>query len=161
MTIAMPLLKPVPILTKGLPLWKKILILFTHVRKWELVSDWLFVLPNGITIVIPGRFVMDGASTPRFLWGILEPTGILLIQGIIHDFGYRYDYLWIQLPDGSRTKIYVGAGRKHWDDLFLSVGQTLTEMTITGWLSWVMLRIFGSIAWRENRELNEPDILVE
>lgn len=156
--LVMPVLRPIRICTKGLPLLKKIWVLLTAVRKWELAENWFFILPTGQTIIIPRGFVFDGASTPKFMWGFLEPTGVLLIQGLVHDFGYRYDYLWSINHNGKFYKIQVGAGKKYFDDLFMQIGRDVNELVLTGYLAWLSLKAFGGIAWRSNRKLNAPDI---
>ncbi len=110
--------------------------------------------------MIPRGFIFDGASTPKFLWGLLDPVGILLIQGLIHDFGYRYDYLWAFDENRQLYKLYLHAGRKFWDDMFLDVGNDLLDMQVTGYLSWGALRSFGWIAWDKNRKLSSEDICI-
>ena len=86
--------------------WEKSIFLriwrwITSIRKWKLTEDWEFKLPyDEPVIIIPKGFVFDGASIPRPLWGILSPTGLLLIPGLIHDFAYRYDYLWALDSEG-------------------------------------------------------------
>lgn len=155
----MPILKPIPICTKGKSLWKKIWILLTGVRNWEVVEDWVFFMPCGTPIVIPRGFVMDGASTPKFIWGLLDPVGILLIQGIIHDYGYRYDYVWAINNENVLYKYHEKQGRKFWDKIFLEVGLYVNDMQVTGHLSWIMLRLFGWKAWNKNRERNASELL--
>lgn len=154
----MPTLKPIPICTKGKSLLQKAWILLTCARNWEIVEDWVFIMPCGTPIVIPKGFVMDGASTPKFMWGLLDPVGILLVQGIIHDYGYRYNYLWAINPKGQQYKFHENQGRAFWDKTFLVVGLHVNEMQITGYLSWAMLRIFGWIAWNDNRKLNAAEL---
>ena len=158
--LPMPILRPLPIITKGLSWWMKIWVLIVSVRKWELVETWYFILPNGQVIIIPRGFIFDGASTPKFLWGILDPVGVLLIQGLIHDFGYRHDYLWAFDENRQLYKLHLNAGREFWDGLFLDVGMDLLDMQVTGYLSWLALRAFGWFAWNKNRKLNCEDIVI-
>ena len=158
--INMPLLRPIPIPTKGLSYWKKFWLMLTVTRKWELADNWFFRMPDGTWVMIPRGFIMDGASTPKFIWGILDPVGILLLQGIIHDHGYRFDYLWAFDENRGLHKLYKNSGRKFWDDKFLEIGNDLLDMQVTGKISWLMLRWFGGRAWRENRKLNQADILI-
>ena len=35
-----------------------------------------------------------GPRSLDLLWFFLSPTGLLLIPGLFHDYGYRYDQLW-------------------------------------------------------------------
>ena len=118
----MPKLAPITIPTKGKKPLAKLRAWITEVRQWQLVEDWQYQLPDQQTIIIPKGFVFDGASIPRLLWGLLSPTGLLLIPGLIHDFGYRYDYLWRLRSDGKVEKAYCRFGQKRWDKQFLSSG---------------------------------------
>lgn len=158
--LPMPLLRPVPISTKGLGFFARLWVLITAVRKWEVAENYFFVMPDGQLVMIPKGFIFDGASTPKFLWGLLDPTGVLLIQGLIHDFGYRYDYLWAFNEKRQLYKLHLGGCREFWDQLFLDIGNDLYDLQVTGYLSWLMLRIFGWLAWKKNRELNDPDIII-
>lgn len=155
----MPILKPIPICTKGKSFFQKIWTLLTCARNWELVDDWFFIMPCGTPVVIPRGFIMDGASTPKFMWGVLDPVGLLLIQGIIHDYGYRYNYVWAINKKGDLYKYHHNQGRKFWDKTFLEVGYHVNEMRITGYLSWFMLRLFGRWAWNDNRNRNAAELL--
>ena len=59
------------------------------VRHWEIAKDFHYKL-NGEDFVIPSRFKFDGASIPKFLHPFLSPVGVLLIGGLVHDYGYKY-----------------------------------------------------------------------
>ena len=156
----MPKLCPLPIETKGQNTLTRIWRWITAVRKWELLEDWEYEqLDNELAILIPKGFVFDGASIPRILWGLLSPTGLLLIPGLIHDFAYRYDYLWAIDSDGKICKHEEGAGRKHWDLMFQKVGLVVNGMPVIDKLAWLALALFGSIAWNKNRKLNSVEIM--
>jgi len=154
----MPKLTPIGIKTKGKSFFAKIWVWITEVRKWEVTEDWEYELPNKQVIIIPKAFVFDGASIPRPLWGLLSPTGLLLIQGLIHDFGYRYDYLWALRGDGRAERIYLKSGQQYWDKLFNEVGLNVNEMKIINSLSWLALATMGKFAWKKNRERNEEEV---
>jgi len=115
----MPKLIPLPIKTKDKNFFAQMLIWITEVRTWEIVEDWEYDLPDGKKVVVPSGFVFDGASIPRPLWVILSPTGLLLIPGLIHDFGYRFDYIWIVGSDG-----YVYKDNEQFGQTFVSVRRT-------------------------------------
>lgn len=155
----MPMLRPIPIVTKGFPFWRKLLALLTTAREWEFAADWVFVLPCGTPILIKAGFRTDGVSAPKFLWGLMDSMGIFLIPGIIHDHGYRFNYLWAIGPDGCLYKYHIDCGRAFWDDLFLEIGFCLTDLKITGYISYWMLRLLGRFAWNKNRILNQPDMV--
>ncbi len=158
----MPKLQPLPIKTKGQSHWVRIKNWLTGIRQWQLIEDWQYVLPTGETVVVPKSFVFDGASIPRPLWGILSPTGLLLIPGLIHDFAYRYDYLWEirTRDDGTKqvVKFKESAGRHYWDKVFLQVGEDVNGMKLLDKLAWFALLLGGKAAWNNNRDRNDDDI---
>jgi len=147
----MPKLEPIPIETKGKSFLTRIWALLTVVRRWKLIEDWYFILPNGVRIVIPKGFTTDGSSIPKQLWFLLSPTGLLLVPGLVHDFAYSYDYLWALDERGNLYKYRERAGQKYWDDLFRDVGYAVNGMIISDTLSYYALRAFGFIAWGNAR----------
>ncbi len=155
----MPKITPLLIETKDKCFLKRLWLWITAVRHWQLLEDWHYTLPDKTMIVIPKGFVFDGASSPRIMWSILSPTGLLLIPGLIHDFGYRYDYLWSVDKSGKYSKYKKGAGKHHWDNLFRTVAEKVNDMTIIDRAAWMALLLFGDGAWNENRILNDEDIL--
>jgi len=129
--IDMPILRPVPILTKGLSLWKRMGVWRHTTRKWEVMEDWnfdeLFYVPKG--------FIFDGASVPRYLWWFLSPVGLLLIPGLIHDGAYE---------SGRQD-------RKVCDLIFRSHICQVTDMVVIPWIAWAAVRLGGWKAWRKHR----------
>lgn len=61
-------------------------------RAWYRVSVlfWTDIeLPGGcIRLTVPAGFVTDFASTPRWLWWILPPTGEYMEDALVHDWLY-------------------------------------------------------------------------
>ncbi|MBE9487239.1 MAG: DUF1353 domain-containing protein [Chloroflexi bacterium] len=155
----MPKLSPLPIRTRGKGFFGRLWTWVTEVRAWEVVEDWEYELPNESKIIIPKSFIFDGASIPRPLWGILSPTGLLLIPGLIHDFGYRFDYLWALDSEGCVYKDHENAGQEYWDKLFYDVGEKVNGMKVINVLAWVALALMGRLAWKSNRKRYEADIL--
>jgi len=141
-----PILVPIRIPTKDLP-WYKALVVGLTTRKYRLYTEYKFT-HNGVTYIIPKDFIFDGASIPRLLWPLLHPTGILLIPGLIHDFGYRYDTILTE--DG----ILVKPGRKVIDQLFRDVGSHVNGLVGIDYLAYGMLRTFGWLTWKKRRKLN-------
>jgi hypothetical protein len=160
----MPKLQPLPIKTKNHNIFIRIFIWIMTIRKWQLIEDWLYDLPDGATIIIPKGFVFDGASIPRPLWGLLSPTGLLLIPGLIHDFAYRYDYLWaLKVANNGDTdncvyKYKHNSGQRHWDTMFREVGVRINGMVIIDALAWAALFLMGWSAWRSNRKGNAAEL---
>ena len=154
----MPKLRPILIKTKNQTLFKRVRA-WLMPRTWEVVEDWEFEMPDGRRIVIPKGFEFDGASIPRPLWAMLSPTGLLLIPGLIHDFGYRFDYVWRKDENGTCCRDRRHTGRKYWDKLFFEIGEHVNGMKVINPLAWVALFFFGRAAWNKNREKDEGHIL--
>ncbi len=155
----MPKLIPIPIQTRYKSILTRIWIWITSIRKWELIEDWEYNLPDDEpVIVIPKGFIFDGASIPRLLWGVLSPTGLLLIPGLIHDFAYRYDYLWALDSEGYVYKYKERSGQWIWDSMFRKVGLEVNGMALIDMLAWLALTVFGWWAWMSNRKRNEQEI---
>ncbi|HCG7109443.1 DUF1353 domain-containing protein [Vibrio alginolyticus] len=155
----MPVMAPVPIKTKGhlthIQLWRWI----SFVRRWKLAENWYYEY-QGHRYVIPKGFEFDGASIPKPLWFLLSPTGLLLVPGLLHDFGYRYMYLW-EVDSSSPTgfkKANQSRDRLEWDDLFHSVSIEVNGMSIISGLALLALKVGGGCAWRKNRAKNSDDI---
>lgn len=144
----MPILKPLPIKTKGLGFFKKNWTWLTKTREWEVVEDWYYCLPSGLEILIPSGFVFDGASVPRIAWNILSPTGILFIPGLVHDHGYRKGFLYGR----HKNKMFTDFKRKDWDNLFLEICNDVNGMYFLSKSSKFILSCFGFIAWNNNKK---------
>lgn len=151
----MPVLLPLPIPTKNRPFIMRLLVWLFDIRKWQLVDNWHFKLDNGVEIVLPRDFKFDGASIPRIFWAVLSPVGLLLIPGLIHDYGYRFNQIWQKSADGQIRPYMVDAGRKAWDDLFQSVGIQVNGFALIDFIAWVGVRIGGCFAWHKHRQENE------
>jgi hypothetical protein len=125
-------------------------------------QNWRFKLDNGIEIVLPKGFKFDGASVPRIFWAILSPVGLLLIPGLIHDYGYRFNQIWHLNANGEIEPYMKQAGRKAWDNLFQSVGIQVNGFALIDFIAWVGVRAGGCFAWRKHRKEHEipqpPDI---
>ncbi len=156
---AMPLLRPVPIPTKNRGCFMRILVWIYDVRRWELAANWEYELSPGNRIVIPKGFVFDGASIPRVLWAFLNPIGLLLIPGLIHDYGYRYRQLWtVSEAIGETIPYEEGQRKSYWDRLFWRVGKQVNGTRIINLLAFLAVYLGGYGAWRGNRkrEKTEP-----
>ena len=131
----------------------RVLVWIYDVRKWELIDHWKFKLDNETTIVLHAGFRFDGASIPRPLWFLLNPIGLLLIQGLIHDYGYRYQQLWKIDASGKKVVPYrKGESKIYWDRLFWTVGKQVNGMSIVDSLAFLAVFLGGCLAWRGNRK---------
>jgi len=129
------------------------------VREWELLEDWHYQLPNNEPIIIlPKGFTFDGVSVPRPFHWFLSPTGVLFIPGLVHDFAYRYDYLWAIDEKGEVYHYKKDAGRYHWDSMFRHLGLSLNGMHGLNSFARMVLFVLGGFSWKKNRENQAKDI---
>jgi hypothetical protein len=148
-------LQPIPIRTKGKSFLKGLYIWITSTRQFRVVRNWDFQLPNGrpkIRISEDEKFDFDGASIPRPFWWILSPVGLLLIPGLIHDYAYKHNKL-IEVRDGKeRDYVADGNPKLFWDALFRDVAIEVNGFMIILWVAWLILAIFGWVAWFKHRK---------
>ena len=172
----MPALAPILIPTKKHDSLDRHIAWMNSVRKWELVENWQYRLSASctegdreITIVIPKGFVFDGASIPRPFWAILHPSGLLLIPALVHDFAYRYGFLWEVVNPGKVCRYRHKSGcknkkaksgckkaksgcKKSWDKLFRKIGDEVNGVNGVNWVAWLAVYAFGRSAWNKNDE---------
>ena len=152
----MPVLVPLPIPTKNQPSpLHKLVVFVTKIRRWKLAENWKFKLNNGITIVIPEGFEFDGASIPKIFWALLSPTGLLLLPGLIHDYGYRYDQIWKVEKDGSFVAYEKNAGKEYWDNLFQEVGDQVNAVFLINLIAKLAVLVGGRRTWDKYRVIGE------
>jgi len=145
----MPQMSPIKIETADKGFWKAIWMWLLGVRHWEITKDFYFSL-GGEEYVIPQGFEFDGASVPKFLAMWLSPTGVLLMGGLIHDYGYKYG----TLLRSDRTSI--GAKSQKWmDTLFRDICIEQNGFKLLNYLAYWALRVGGFVAWNGHRK-HEP-----
>jgi hypothetical protein len=145
----MPHMSPIKIETADKGFWKAIWMWLLGVRHWEITKDFYFSL-KGEEYVIPQGFEFDGASVPKFLAMWLSPTGVLLMGGLIHDYGYKYG----TLLRSDRTSI--GAKSQKWmDTLFRDICIEQNGFKLLNYLAYWALRVGGFVAWNGHRK-HEP-----
>lgn len=127
----MPILRPIPLKPGE-----------SRLRKWRVLEDYYTDLPGGEQVHIPRGFEFDGASVPRPLWAIFNPTGILLIPALIHDYAISYGVLDV---DGR----LVAYSYKEADVLFKKMTKAFSKCPATAWLAYAGVRIGSAIRdWR-------------
>ena len=136
-----PHLKPIPIATKGKGFWGALLLWFFGTRHWEVVKDFNYSL-MGKNYIIPKGFKFDGASVPKFLAQFLSPVGVLLIGGLIHDYGYKYETLLL------KNKKTIGIKTQKWmDKTFRDINIEVNGFYFLNYLAYWALRLGGFVAW--------------
>ena len=150
----MPVLKPIVIETKGKGFWKSMLHWFLSTRNWELTKDWNYTI-NDVEYVVPKGFQFDGASIPKFLRAFFSPVGIMLIGGLVHDYGYKYETLLLK---GKKKTIGIKT-QKWMDEVFKDININVNGFYVFNLLSYYSLRLAGFIAWNGHRKRNLlPDV---
>ena len=143
-----PHMKPIPIATKGKGFWGALLLWSFSARHWEVVKDFNYSI-NGKNFVIPKGFKFDGASVPKFLAQFLSPVGVLLIGGLVHDYGYKYQTLL--LKNGKN----IGNKNQQWmDKVFRDINIDINGFYFLNYLAYWALRIGGFVAWNKHRKVN-------
>ena len=143
-----PHLKPIPIATKGKGFWGALLLQFFGTRHWEVVKDFNYSL-KGQNFIIPKGFKFDGASVPKFLAQFLSPVGVLLIGGLIHDYGYKYETLLL------KNKKTIGIKTQKWmDETFRDINIEVNGFYFLNYLAYWALRLGGFVAWNKHRKVN-------
>jgi|GEM_PF-863009 len=157
LTGEMPVLIPIPITTKNQKNWVQKLVAFIFkIRRWELARNWCYQLNEEDKIIIPKGFKFDGASIPKIFWAILSPTGLLLIPGLLHDYGYKHNQIWELDPDNGIVPFKKDAGKDYWDQLFKDVGDEVNGVFLVNIIAWIAVALGGERAWNKHRRENVP-----
>lgn len=147
--IKMPVLRPIPIETKGMSWLKALWVWLTTTRQWEVVEEFTYYRSPERFIIIPAGFVFDGASIPRLFWSVFSPIGILLIGGLIHDFGYRYRFIFVKY-DKHETIYKIVVTRDMMDKIFFEVNTAVNGFKRLNLIPYLAVKWFGGFAWRAN-----------
>ena len=142
----MPKMEPVPIATKGKGFWKGILMWLMTTRQWVITEDFHYTI-KGEEFKVPAGFQFDGASVPKFLATFLSPVGVLLMGGLVHDYGYRFGCL--QKKDGTHTD---RKDQKELDAIFRDICIEVNGFKALNYLAYWALRLVGFVAWNQNRK---------
>jgi len=141
----MPVMSPLPIKTKELGFFGAIWVWIISTRKWKLEEDWNYSI-NGIMYRVPEGFVFDGASVPKYFRSWLSPMGVLLIPGLVHDYGYKYAAILTDSAEQHRKD------QKQMDVLFRDIAITVNGFTIINYIAYYALRLGGWFAWNGHRK---------
>lgn len=142
----MPVLTPLPIKTKGKGFWKGIALWLLGTRQWKLEQDFHYSLGE-TEFKIPAGFEFDGASVPKFLATFLSPVGVLLMGGLVHDYGYKYATL--QTAEGGHLGY---KDQKYMDQLFRDICIEVNGFYVLNYLAYYALRLAGFVAWNGHKK---------
>jgi len=142
----MPCMKPISIPTKGKGFWGGVWTWIMVTRTWEITKDWRYEL-NSVKYVIPKGMIFDGASVPKFFRSWLSPMGVLLIGGLVHDYGYKYG----ALLKGNKKSAEVH-NQKELDQIFRDINIDVNGFRVLNYVAYYALRLGGFVAWRSHRK---------
>ena len=142
----MPKMMPVPIATASKGFWGAILLWLTGTRQWIVVEEFHYSI-DGVGYKIPKGFQFDGASVPKFLATFLSPVGVLLMGGLVHDYGYKYATL--MKKDGSNIGY---RDQKYMDGLFRDICIEVNGFYALNYLAYWALRLAGFVAWNGHKK---------
>jgi hypothetical protein len=91
--------------------------------------------------------VFDGASIPKLFRNLLSPTGILFIPGLVHDFAYRYHFLYVEEFDGKDDKYSITKDEA--DLLFLNLANRVNGKRAINNVAYMAVKYFGYHAWNK------------
>ena len=143
-----PVMRPIPIKTKGKGFFKMIAMWILGVRHWEIAEDFKYSI-NEEKFVIPAGFKFDGASIPKFLHTFLSPVGVLLIGGLVHDYAYKYETL---LKENKKDTMGVITQKKA-DEIFRDINIEINGFYLMNYLAYWSLRLGGFMAWNKHRKV--------
>ena len=144
-----PHMKPIRMATKDKGFFGGIWLWIATTRKWEITQDWHYTLDSK-KYVIPKGFVFDGASVPKYFRSYLSPMGVLLIGGLVHDYGYKYEVLLLE----GKKKATPKHNQKWMDKTFRDINIDQNGFKIINYIAYYALRLGGWLAWRKHRKNN-------
>jgi len=148
----MPVLQPIPIRTKDKGFWGAVWLWLMGTRQWKLAKDFHYTISD-VQYVIPAGFEFDGASIPKFLHTWLSPTGVLLMGGLIHDYGYKYETLYTLYKKDWKSKCGWKT-QKQMDEIFRDINIEVNGFVLLNYLAYYALRLGGFVAWNGHRKRN-------
>jgi len=154
----MPVLRPIPIPTANQQLLlNKLLVFIFQVRRWRVEEAFIYEY-EGKQYAVHAGFEFDGASIPKALWALLSPVGLLLIPGLIHDYGYRYNGIYVL--DENNTPVWDKTilTQSGWDELFKDIGNDVNQIPILNEVAKFGLWLGGFQAWNKWRDKKEDRV---
>lgn len=150
----MPLMRPVPISTAGFKGLDKFLMLLFSIRCWRIEDAFTFTYEDK-EYLIPAGFEFSGTAMPRPLWAVLSSTGLLLIPALIHEYGYRYNVVYIIGDQDQPILTHQNKSKEFWDDLFGKLEIESNGIPLLNIIIKFCLKIGGEKAWEGFRAKSE------
>jgi Protein of unknown function (DUF1353) len=100
-------------------------------------------------VMVPPRFVWDGASVPRVLWNIIPPWGSYSGAALVHDWLYRTRRTCAR----STTTITKEEADRVFYELMLEDGVRKTR----AWAMWQAVTLWGGNAWSQMKDFDDDN----
>lgn len=134
--------------------WDKIVNFTTYRRKFKVRENYILWVPSiNRFVFVPKYFIYDGASVPKILNGLFNPTGMLLLGALPHDFGYRYHGLLFVNPQ-TREIQFSAFSKKQLDQIFKDLCIYESGLKFASTTASYTLSLFGFLGWNKNRKDN-------
>ncbi len=154
----MPVLRPIPIPTANQKtLLNKVLVWVFQVRRWRVEQAFIYKY-KGKKYAVHAGFEFDGASIPKPLWGLLSPIGLLLVPGLIHDYGYRYNGIYSLDEHNNLVWDEAISTQSGWDELFKDIGNEVNKIPALNELAKFGLWLGGFKAWNAWRDQKQDRV---
>ena len=76
--------------------------------------------------------------------------GVLLIGGLVHDYGYKHEVLLL----ADKKKATSKKSQKWMDQTFRDINIDQNGFKVINWIAYLALRGGGWLAWRKHRKNN-------
>ena len=90
---------------------------------------------------------------PKFLASWLSPVGVLLVGGLVHDYGYKYETLYTK-NKGDWKENCGWKTQKEMDIIFRDINIEQNGFHFLNYLAYWALRLGGFVAWNGHRKRN-------
>ena len=111
-------------------------------KRWIIRSDFGYDIGeegSDESINVPVGFITDFASIPRILWGVIPRWGRYGNAAVVHDYCY-----WSQTYTRKRS-----------DEIFMEGMTVLQVSSLLRHIIYFAVRIFGCLAWQNNKRRKE------
>ena len=127
---------------------------FRDKRNYEIKRDYVLWVPYLSKFVfIPNFFIYDTASVPKILNSVFNPSGILLLGSLPHDFGYRYEGLLLVNPISGEV-YFQGYSKSELDIIFKTLCAWESGLKLAPATATLGLTVSGFFSWNMNRKNN-------
>lgn len=98
-----------------------------------------FELSNGDILKIPEKYIWDGSSSPRFLWGLFSSDGDFEVASLIHDYLYEFNLYDREFADNEMLKWSIKTNGT----------EGISVRNLDNYIRFYAVRIFGWYVWKK------------